>query len=112
MHATTALLGGTEMLQLQRHSMLAATLPVALESTVPLQEHTMNQTPAQTVHLGCLEMERVQVLAMLVPMANIKMRRGKRIVCNAQLGRTETHYKQKRKQKVAVNVRLACTKTM
>jgi hypothetical protein len=33
----------------------------------------MNQTPAQTVHLGCLEMELVQVLAMLVPTANTKI---------------------------------------
>ena len=64
--------------------MLAATIRVALESTVPLQEHTMNQTPAQTAHLGCLEMELVQALAMLVPMANTKMRRGKQSVCNAR----------------------------
>ena len=87
-HATTVLLGGTEMV---------ATLRVALESTVPLQAHTMNQTPAQTAHVGCLEMQLVQVLAMLVPVANTKMRRGKRVVCNAHLGRTETHCKQKRK---------------
>ena len=75
--------------------MLAATLPVGLESTVPLQGHTMNQTPAQTAHVGCLEMELVQVLAMLVPMANIKMRRGKRVVCNARKVNTGSNWEQK-----------------
>ena len=74
--------------------MLAATLPVGLESTVPLQEHTMNQTPAQTVHVGCLEMLVVQVLAMLVPMANTKMRLGKQSVCNAQKVNMESDLEQ------------------
>ena len=92
--------------------MLAATLRVALASTVQLQAHTMNQTPAQIVDLGCLEMQLVLFLAMLVRMDNTKMRRGNRIVCIAQLGRTATQCKQKRKQKVALNVRLDCTKVM
>ena len=54
----------------------------------------MNQAPAQTVHVGCLEMELVQVLVMLVPMANTKMRRGKRVVCNVRKVNTGSNWGQ------------------